>query len=127
MSAVKTIPPAPRGGEVAASFPKAGGELRLDFVANEVPKWEWLHELALGAETSLPVGDKAFGEELRVDAGWTMLRRGPAYLSLLGYAERPGELERQALGKDFDYGARLRLELRCASLLDLVKLDCKAE
>lgn len=112
----KQVPRTPRGGRVVGTAPAEGGKIRLDVIPNEVPGHEWLHEIEWRLSGELPVNGKKLGDELELSLRWTSGRWGWFYVDGEPYVRRLSALDRQLLQKDFDWGARGALSLRCRGL-----------
>lgn len=133
----KEVPSLPRGGRTVVTAPEQppapddpatetdestpGVPATVTVIANEVPNYEWLHQIDWQLSASLPVGDKALAEEIELSARWTFARAHALHFGLEPYGKRLPELEREALGKEFDYGVRAVIHLHCWGLF-----DCKA-
>lgn len=114
----KEVPPLPRGGTATASAPAAGGAVQIDLTPNEVPTWEWLHELELAAEVGLPVQGRTFGEELRLEGEWRLARWRMVRVGIAGAIEQPRREVRDLLGDDVLTSAALRFSVLCHGLGD---------
>lgn len=119
----KDVPPAPRGGKVIATVPRAGGRLQIDFTPLEPPTSEWLHETRIRAGLDLPLAGHELGDAWILEADWTFWRWRAAHVGLGGYLEG-----RRLPATEFgtgapsqtstDWGVRLLLEVRCRGLGD---------
>lgn len=117
----KNEPELPRGGRVVTTVPAAGGTAVTEVIPNPVPNREWLHEIDWELGASLPVAGKKLADEIDVSARWLFAREHALSFGLEPYGKRLAELERQATGKEFDWGVKAVLVVRCRGLF-----DCKA-
>lgn len=130
----KDLPECPRGGLVVVTAPEQpptpddpkteadesspGVPATVTVIPNEVPDYEWLHEIDWQLAASLPVGEKKLAEAIRASGRWTFARAHALNFGIEGYAERLPEAERIVLNKEFDWGVNAVVHVRCRGLFD---------
>lgn len=112
----KQVPRAPRGGRVVGTAPAAGGAVRVDLIPGEVPGSEWLHQVEYRLSGDLPVNGHELGDGLELSARWTPRRQGWVYLDGELWGAQLSEVEQQIFGKEYDWGVRAGLSLKCRGL-----------
>lgn len=111
-------PPAEDDPETEKDESTPGVPATVTVIPNPVPKREWLHEIDWQLKTSLPVGDKKLADEIEVSARWLFAREHALTFGLEPFGKRLSQVERQATGKEFDYGVNAVLVVKCHGLFD---------
>lgn len=111
-------PPTPDDPATEKDESTPGVPAAVTVIPNEVPKREWLHEIDWQLKATLPLAGKKFAEEIDLSARWMFAREHALNFGLEPYGKRLSERERQATGKEFDWGVKGVLVVKCHGLFD---------